>query len=190
VGTIVDGGLGLELERRGFTYTTRLWSGEALLSRPDLLVAIHRDFLAAGARVIETATYQLAHATLRDLGYDDAAIDALFVRAVACARDAIATHVARDASATAPTSGRSPSGRLSSRVRWAHTGRRSATVPSTPARSTSRSGRCMPSTQSARDRWRSGRRMSSSSRRSRRARKRSSSLRSRVISGYRAAGFR
>jgi homocysteine S-methyltransferase len=87
---ILDGGLGLELERRGFTYTTALWSGEALLTRPDLLLDIHRSFVAAGADIIETATYQLSHAALRALGYDDAAIDALFVKAVTIARDAIA----------------------------------------------------------------------------------------------------
>jgi homocysteine S-methyltransferase len=91
---IVDGGLGLELERRGFAYTTGLWSAEAVLSRPDLLIAIHRDFLAAGACVLETATYQISYATLRELGFADAEIEALFVRAVACARTAIAAHVA------------------------------------------------------------------------------------------------
>jgi homocysteine S-methyltransferase len=91
---IVDGGLGLELERRGFTYTTTLWSGEALLARPDLIVDIHRAFLDAGARVIETASYQLSHRTLRAMGYDEAAIDELFARAVELARTAIASHTA------------------------------------------------------------------------------------------------
>lgn len=87
---ILDGGLGLELERRGFSYTTALWSGEALLGRPDLLLDIHRAFVAAGADIIETATYQLSHATLRALGHDDARIDAVFARAVSIAREAIA----------------------------------------------------------------------------------------------------
>jgi homocysteine S-methyltransferase len=89
---IVDGGLGMELVRRGFVFETALWSGEAILAAPDLLAAIHRDYLSAGARVIETATYQLSHTTLRELGYDDVAIDGVFARAVQLARDAIAAH--------------------------------------------------------------------------------------------------
>jgi homocysteine S-methyltransferase len=89
---ILDGGLGVELERRGFAYQTALWSGEAVLRAPDLLVAVHRAFLDAGAQVISTATYQLSHAGLRALGYDDHAIDEVFARAVGLACEAIAAH--------------------------------------------------------------------------------------------------
>ncbi len=91
---IVDGGLGEELARRGFAFTTGLWSGEAILARPELLAAIHRDYLAAGAEVIETATYQLSHARLRAMGYDDAAVDAVFARAVRLAREAVGSCAA------------------------------------------------------------------------------------------------
>jgi homocysteine S-methyltransferase len=89
---IVDGGLGAELAARGFRFTTRLWSGEAILTRPDLLTAIHRAYLDAGAQVLSTATYQLSHATLRELGYADAAIDDVFARGVGLARGAIAAR--------------------------------------------------------------------------------------------------
>jgi homocysteine S-methyltransferase len=91
----------VELARRGFAFSTALWSGEAILTRPDLLLDIHRAYLAAGAHVIETATYQLSHATLRELGYSEAGIDRVFARAVQLARDAVAVHIAhaeRDAS--------------------------------------------------------------------------------------------
>ena len=89
---ILDGGLGLELQRRGFGYTTRLWSGEALLRDPQLVGAIHRAYLDAGADIIETATYQLSQATLCELGYEAAASDEVFARAVRIARDAIAAY--------------------------------------------------------------------------------------------------
>lgn len=89
---ILDGGLGVELACRGFVYSTKLWSGETLLTSSDLLVAVHRAYLAAGAQVIETATYQLCHAALRELDCDDAAIDEIFARAVRLARDAIAAE--------------------------------------------------------------------------------------------------
>jgi homocysteine S-methyltransferase len=96
---ILDGGLGVELERRGFVFRTALWSGEAVLTAPDLLVAVHGAFLEAGAQVISTATYQLSHTGLRALGYDDAAIDAIFERAVGLARAAIAAHRAETGAA-------------------------------------------------------------------------------------------
>jgi homocysteine S-methyltransferase len=98
---IVDGGFGLELTRRGFDVSGGLWSGEAVLSQPEIVVAIHRDFLAAGATIIETATYQLSHAALRKRGYDDAAIDTVFARGVALAREAIAAHRAQTGTTTA-----------------------------------------------------------------------------------------
>jgi len=86
---IVDGGLGLELARRGFAFSTGLWSGEAILTRPDIVRAIHRDYLAAGAEVLETATYQVSHGALRALGYSEKRIDDVFARGVALAREAI-----------------------------------------------------------------------------------------------------
>jgi len=92
---ILDGGLGVELERRGFAPATSLWSGEAIFTCPDLLVDVHRAYLDAGAEVIATATYQLSHAALRRLGCDDAAIDRIFARGVALARAAIASQRAR-----------------------------------------------------------------------------------------------
>jgi homocysteine S-methyltransferase len=92
---ILDGGLGVELERRGFVPTTSLWSGEAIVTRPELLVDVHRAYLDAGAEVIATATYQLSHAALRRLGCDDAAIDRIFAQGVALARAAIASQRTR-----------------------------------------------------------------------------------------------
>ncbi len=63
-----------------------------MLRAPELLLATHRAFLAAGAHVIETATYQMAHATLRELGYSGLEIDSVFARAVGLARAAVAGH--------------------------------------------------------------------------------------------------
>jgi homocysteine S-methyltransferase len=99
---IIDGGLGVELAERGFVFTTRLWSGEAILTRPDLLRDIHGAYLAAGAEVIASATYQLSHETLRELGYDDAAIDDIFARGIGLAREAVAAHRAATAQIAAP----------------------------------------------------------------------------------------
>ena len=53
--TIMDGGMGAELMRRGGA--SPLWSARALLDAPELVRAVHDDFINAGARVIITNTY-------------------------------------------------------------------------------------------------------------------------------------
>ena len=55
---ILDGGLGQELVRRAGR-ATGLWSTQALLDAPDMVRAVHDDYLAAGAQVVTTDTYAL-----------------------------------------------------------------------------------------------------------------------------------
>ncbi|MGB1249386.1 MAG: homocysteine S-methyltransferase [Candidatus Promineifilaceae bacterium] len=55
---ILDGGLATELEGRGFDLADSLWSARLLIENPAAIAAVHSDYLAAGADVIITATYQ------------------------------------------------------------------------------------------------------------------------------------
>src|SRR5436190_13562242 len=55
---VLDGGLATELERRGADLRDPLWSAKLLLENPDLIRQVHVDYLAAGANVITTASYQ------------------------------------------------------------------------------------------------------------------------------------
>jgi homocysteine S-methyltransferase len=55
---VLDGGLATELESRGAQLTGGLWSARALIEAPEEIEAVHRDYLAAGADVITTASYQ------------------------------------------------------------------------------------------------------------------------------------
>ena len=55
---VLDGGLATELERRGADVGGALWSARLLHDDPDAVVAAHRAFFAAGARVATTASYQ------------------------------------------------------------------------------------------------------------------------------------
>jgi homocysteine S-methyltransferase len=55
---VLDGGFATELEARGFALDSALWSARALIDAPELVAAVHRDYLEAGADVITTATYQ------------------------------------------------------------------------------------------------------------------------------------
>ena len=55
--TILDGGMGSELIRRGATSRDGLWSAGALLDCPETVVDIHTDYIRAGAEVITTNSY-------------------------------------------------------------------------------------------------------------------------------------
>ncbi len=51
---VLDGAIGTEILRRDVT-----WADHQLLNRPDVVRSIHSDYLAAGADVISTNTFQL-----------------------------------------------------------------------------------------------------------------------------------
>ena len=84
---LLDGGTGTELRRRGMDLSNAAWSGLASLTHFDLLVAIHADYIAAGADVITTNTFATTRFVLDAAGHGNefAAINA---RAVAAAREA------------------------------------------------------------------------------------------------------
>lgn len=57
--TILDGGLGSELENHGVSVgSSLLWSAEVLDTNPHILNNIHREYIDAGADVVMTASYQ------------------------------------------------------------------------------------------------------------------------------------
>jgi len=55
--TLVDGGLGQELNRRFEKPAHPLWSLHVMRERPDLVQAVHEDFINAGAQVLTINTY-------------------------------------------------------------------------------------------------------------------------------------
>jgi homocysteine S-methyltransferase len=57
---VLDGGLATELERRGCDLSGSLWSARALIDFPDVIEAVHLDYLSAGADCIVTASYQVS----------------------------------------------------------------------------------------------------------------------------------
>ncbi|MDR9481147.1 MAG: homocysteine S-methyltransferase family protein [Spiribacter sp.] len=54
---ILDGGMGQELHRRSRQPASPLWSAQVMLDEPELVVAAHRDFIDAGAKVITVNSY-------------------------------------------------------------------------------------------------------------------------------------
>ena len=55
--TLLDGGMGREIQVRRPGAAHGLWSASVLLDEPDLVVEIHREYIDAGAVVITTNNY-------------------------------------------------------------------------------------------------------------------------------------
>lgn len=70
--TLMDGGVGQELLARYGEPATRLWSAKVIDRRPDLVEAVHADFLSAGADVITVASYTITPTRLDGDGALDA----------------------------------------------------------------------------------------------------------------------
>lgn len=68
---VLDGGMATELERRGCDLNGPLWSAHMLDEAPEAIVAVHLDYLRAGADCISTASYQISERGYRELGRED-----------------------------------------------------------------------------------------------------------------------
>jgi homocysteine S-methyltransferase len=75
---VLDGGMATELEKRGLKLDGPLWSAQVLESSPELIVAVHRDYLEAGADCLLTASYQVSVEGFVEIGRgpEDAALSA------------------------------------------------------------------------------------------------------------------
>ncbi len=70
---VLDGGLATELQARGHDLGDALWSARLLLDDPAAIEAVHDDYLAAGADVATSASYQASLPGLRARGLSDEA---------------------------------------------------------------------------------------------------------------------
>lgn len=80
---VLDGGLGTLLDERGHDVSGVLWSAALLRDDPGAVRDAHAEFAAAGAEVLITSSYQLAHAGI----VDDDEVDRLLRRSVRLARE-------------------------------------------------------------------------------------------------------
>ncbi len=67
---ILDGGLATEFEARGCDLNDPLWSAKVLLDDPELVKAVHLDYLRAGADCIASASYQASFPGFERRGLD------------------------------------------------------------------------------------------------------------------------
>ena len=88
---LLDGATGSELDRRCVDVSLPLWSARALISEPQAIAEIHREYLRAGAEAITANTFRTHARTLaRESGVPGAA--ELSRRAVQIARAARDEH--------------------------------------------------------------------------------------------------
>jgi len=92
---LLDGATGTELTRRGVDTGLPMWSAKALLHAPKTLVAIHRDYVEAGAEIITANTFRTHRRSLAAAGHGDEA----------AALSGLAVQLAREATASLPAGG-------------------------------------------------------------------------------------
>lgn len=91
---ILDGALATELERRGADLSDALWSARLLIDAPELIRAVHLDYLRAGAEVLITASYQASNEGFRRRGLNEAQVASLFRLSVQLAAEAVEEYLA------------------------------------------------------------------------------------------------
>ena len=68
--TLLDGGMGREIQHRRPEAAHGLWSAGVLVDEPDLVVEIHREYIDAGAAVITTNNYSTIPSYLGKAGME------------------------------------------------------------------------------------------------------------------------
>lgn len=86
--TILDGGMGRELERRGAPFKQPQWSAVALAESPEIVKSVHTAFINSGARIITTNSYALVPFHLGEESFKTQA-ESLAARAGKMARIAV-----------------------------------------------------------------------------------------------------
>ena len=85
---VLDGGTGTEIQNRGVPMSGQTWCAEANRTHPDVVRAVHADYIRAGAQLVIANTFATSPLLFNALGRDSdiASIDASAVR---LAREAV-----------------------------------------------------------------------------------------------------
>ncbi len=86
--TLLDGGMGQELLKRSAEPPHPMWSAKVLLDEPEIVQAVHQDYIKAGARTITLNTYSATPERLARDGRADL-FEPLQIRAAELARAAV-----------------------------------------------------------------------------------------------------
>ena len=86
---ILDGGTGTDIQRRGAPMNGQTWCAEVNLTHPDIVRAVHDDYIRVGADIITANTFATSALSFNAFGRDDDLLQ-IDARAVAIARQAAA----------------------------------------------------------------------------------------------------
>ncbi len=86
---LLDGATGTELEKRGAPMSGETWCAEVNATHPDLIEAVHRSYIEAGADIITANTFATSALSFNAYGRDDDVLR-LDADAVAAAKRAVA----------------------------------------------------------------------------------------------------
>lgn len=102
---LLDGATGSELEKRGVAMNSAAWSAEAMLTAPEIVQAVHEDYILAGADVVTCNSFSLARHMLARAGLDEQfrSLNAAAVAVAVKARDRVAAGPVAIAGSIAPT---------------------------------------------------------------------------------------
>ena len=92
--TLIDGGLSTVLEEMGERPSGLLWTAAALVDRPQVITDAHRLYVAAGADVVITSSYQASEAGFMAVGLSAADARRVLASTTAVARAAAPAVVA------------------------------------------------------------------------------------------------
>lgn len=99
---VIDGGLSTQLESRGHDTNDPLWTGRVLLEHPEAIAQAHADYVAAGADVVITASYQVSRAGFVAAGLSTQDADEALLASISAAREAVTGSSARVAASVGP----------------------------------------------------------------------------------------
>ena len=102
--TIIDGGMGRELQRIGAPFRQPEWSALALIEAPEQVAEVHDSFARAGAQVLTTNSYALVPFHIGAAMFEQAG-GSLADRAGKVARDVADRHGLKVAGSLPPTLG-------------------------------------------------------------------------------------
>lgn len=92
----IDGGFATQLEDQGADLSGNLWSARLLDEDPEQIVRAHRAYVAAGARVLITSSYQASRKGFRDVGMTNEQADRLLGLSIELAARAVEQENAGD----------------------------------------------------------------------------------------------
>jgi homocysteine S-methyltransferase len=98
----IDGGLSTALEELGADLKSILWTGELIEKNPDQIIAAHRAYVDASAKVVISSSYQVSFIGEAKSGINDQTVSRLLVKSTELAKQALIGSDAKVAASIGP----------------------------------------------------------------------------------------